>query len=81
MEDANLFNMVLLTMEKSLVTEKHIRLVLILAGALFYATVTFSFFSVPKYSTLSTKLPIILAKCTLVRKKRGISPPQNEGQA
>jgi hypothetical protein len=27
------------------------------------------FLSVPKYSTLSTKLPIILAKCTLVRKK------------
>ena len=28
-----------------------------------------NFFSVPKYSTLSTKLPIILAKCTLARKK------------
>ncbi len=49
-------------------------LVLILAGALFYTTVTFSFFSVPKYSTLSTKLPIILAKCTLVHKKRVFLP-------
>jgi hypothetical protein len=54
------------------------RLILILAGALFYATVKFSFFlffcSVQKYSILSTAYSIILAKCTLVRKK-GVFPP------
>ena len=43
-------------------------LVLIIAEALFYATVTFSFFCVHKYYSLSTKLSIILAKCTLVLK-------------
>ncbi len=41
-------------------------LVVNLAGALFYATVTFSFFcSVQKYCTLNTRLSTILAKCTL----------------
>ena len=54
------------------------RLVLVLAGALFYATVTFRFFlffsSVQKYSILSTTLTIMQATCTLVRKK-GVFPP------
>ena len=43
------------------------RLFLILAGALFHATVTFRFFcSVQKYSIISTALSIIPATCTLV---------------
>ncbi len=74
-----------LKLEKSIIIKFLARLVLILAGALFYATVTFSFFeffcSVQKYSILSTTLTIILAMCTLVRKKEVFPPPKNEGQA
>jgi hypothetical protein len=47
-------------------------LVVILSGALFYATVRFSF--VQKYFTLSTMLSIILAKCTLKCIKCTFSP-------
>ncbi len=48
------------------VISSSLRLVLILAGSVFYCTVTFqNSTSVYKYCILSTKLPTIVLKCTL----------------
>ena len=60
------------------------RLILILAGGLFYATVTFCFFCFlwcPKVLYLKYCIIYHTSKVHTSSQKRGISPPQNKDQA
>ncbi len=54
---------------------------MILAGALFYATVTFSFFSVQQYCTLSNIIIYHTDEVHTSAKKRGIFSPKHEARA
>ena len=59
--------------------------IVILAGALFYATVTFSFFLVflwcPKVLYLKVYIIYHTSEVHTSLQKRGVSPPQNEDHA